>query len=135
MVEDSTRSKEVFEAVQRWWRAWVEKDLRTVKTMVASDYSEISASGRLKTLGARELLDQATQSFKDCSITEWELFDPVTRIFDRVVVCSYVFRIAGTRGDKRFVYEGRATDVLSKKEDVWTLVSHEGTLNTSRLVS
>jgi hypothetical protein len=88
--------------------------------------------GRLKTLGSSQLAELLSCQGDECSITEWELSDPVTRLFEHVIVCSYVFRFSGRRGSRSFTYEGRATDVLSRKGDQWTFVCHEGVLITSR---
>lgn len=123
-----------FETVHRWWRAWIERDMKSVADMAAGDYAERNDMGHLRTLSPARLNEILSCPEGDCVITDWELSDPVTRLFEHVVVCSYVFRFSGRRGNQNFVYEGRATDVLSLKDGRWTVVSHEGVLQGSRLV-
>ena len=125
---------DVFEAVRRWWRAWVEKDLETIERMLSPEYVERGAAGPNQVVGPGELVQQATRYFEECSITKWALDDPVTEVLEHAVICSYRFRISGIRGNRHFVYEGRATDVLTKQEDLWTFVSHDGKLENTRLV-
>ena len=124
--------EEAFEAVRRWWRAWVEKDLETIELMLSPDYLERDPTGNNPFVGPGELIRQATRYCDDCSITEWALDDPVAQELEHTVRCSYRFRISGMRGNRLFVYEGRATDVLTKKEGRWTFVSHDGKLEHSR---
>lgn len=124
-----------FDAVHQWWRAWVDRDERAVQEMASADYLEHTDMGRLKSLGSGRLIEVMSCQGDDCLITEWELSDPVTRRFDHVIVCSYAFRFLGKRGTQSFLYEGRATDVLSRNEDQWVFVSHEGILQGGRLVS
>ncbi len=126
--------EEAFENVRKWWRAWVDKDLGTVKGMLDPDYAELTAMRLLRSMEPMEIgevMKEAGHYARDVSIRDWELFDPVTRLFERTVVCSYGFRIAGERAGHRFAYVGHATDVLVKKDDRWTYVSHRGTLETS----
>ena len=123
-----------FDAVHRWWQAWVERDSRVVQQMAAADYTERNAMGRLHTLGSGRLIEILAQDCADCAITEWELSDPVTRVFEHVIVCSYAFKFMGRRGSQSFMYEGRATDVLSRQGDEWIFVSHEGVLEGGRPV-
>lgn len=123
--------EEAFENVRKWWRAWVEKDLGVVERMLDPCYAELSATKRLRPKGIRDLREEADHYARDVSIRDWELFDPVTRLFEHTVVCSYGFRISGERAGHRFSYVGRATDVLVKKNDHWSYVSHHGTLESS----
>jgi hypothetical protein len=125
---------DAFEAVQRWWRAWIERDSQVLEQMADADYAERNGRGRLQTVGSSRLIEIFSRECAECLITEWELSDPVTRLFEHVVVCSYVFRFSGKRGRQSFSYEGRATDVLSRQGDVWTLVAHEGVLEGGRRV-
>ena len=108
--------------------------MKSVAEMAAGDYSERNDMGHLRTLGPGRLNEILSCPGGDCVITDWELSDPVTRLFEHVVVCSYVFRFSGTRGKRNFLYEGRATDVLSLQKGRWTVVAHEGVLQHSRLV-
>ena len=123
-----------FEAVHRWWRAWIERDSRAVEEMAAAECMERNDRGRLKTLGSGRLIEVLSCQEEDCSITDWELSDPVTRLFEHLIVCSYTFRFSGKRGNQSFMYEGCATVVLSRKDGRWIFVSHEGVLEGGRLV-
>ena len=122
--------QEAFDAVREWWRAWVERDLGTVERMADPGYVEQTGTRRLRPLGPTELIEEATRDATQVAVTEWDVYDPVTRVFERTVSCSYCFRIAGRRGGREFAFSGRATDVLVKKDDRWTYVSHHGTLET-----
>lgn len=123
--------EEAFENVRKWWRAWIEKDLGTLEGMLDPDYVELTATRHLRPMGAGELMEEAGHYTRDVSISSWELFDPVTKLFEHTVVCSYGFRISGERAGRRFTYAGRATDVLVKKDDHWSYVSHQGSLEAS----
>jgi len=123
-----------FEMVHRWWQAWIERDMTRVAEMAAGDYSERNDMGHLRTLGPGRLNELLSCPEGDCVITGWELSEPVTRLFEHVVVCSYVFRFSGRRGTQTFSYEGRATDVLSLQDGRWTIISHEGVLQGGGLV-
>lgn len=120
--------EEVFEAVHRWWRAWAEKDLETIERMLSPEYVERSADAGTRPVGAGELIQQATRYCQECSISTWELDELVAKVLEHAVMCSYRFRISGTRGAHRFVYEGRATDVLTKQQELWILVAHDSKL-------
>lgn len=125
--------EEAFDAVRRWWRAWIEKDVETLNRMVDPEYTEMSETKRLLPMGSKtigELLEEASRYAKDVFITHWEVFDPVTRLFEHTVVCSYCFRLSGERRGRSFTFEGRATDVLAKKDGQWRLVSHNGSLES-----
>ena len=120
--------EEAFETVRRWWRAWVEGDLVTVERMADPDYVELSETRHLRPLGVGQLRGDSGGYAEKVSITAWEVYDPVTKVFERTVSCSYAFRISGERGGRHFSFQGRATDVLAKKNDHWMYVSHYGTL-------
>jgi hypothetical protein len=124
--------EEAFENVRKWWRAWVEKDVATLEQMLDRDYAELTAMRHFRPMGVDELLEEANQQASRVSITHWEVFDPVTRLFESTVVCSYGFRISGERAGRGFAYMGRATDVLTRKDGRWTYVSHHATLEGSR---
>ena len=133
MAEPFDLHEAAFEAVHRWWKAWVERDERVVERMASSDYVERNDMGRLRALDAGRLAEMVSRDCAECAITEWELSDPVTRVFEHVTVCSYAFRFSARRGSRSFTYQGRATDVLSRVGDEWFFVSHEGILETGRL--
>lgn len=116
--------EEAFETVRRWWRAWAERDLPTVQDMLAPDYAELSEMGRFQPLSCAS----PGRPLEDVTITEWEIFDPVTKVFEFTVVCSYCFRISGVRGRKSFAFAGRATDVLSRRDERLCFLSHQRTL-------
>lgn len=118
-----------FQVIHRWWQAWIERDAKVIAEMASADYSERDDMGHLRTLGPGRLKELLSCPEADCVITEWQLSDPVTRLFDNVIVCSYAFRFSGRRRNRSFLYEGRATDVLSWKNDHWTIISHEGVLH------
>jgi hypothetical protein len=124
--------EQALEAVRKWWNAWAERDLETVKGMLDPTYSEQGEIAGIRLPSSREigrLIEEAQQQSADVSITHWEIYDTVTRLFDSTAVCSYAFHISGRRGRRSFTFEGRATDVLSLKEGQWTFVSHRGTLD------
>jgi hypothetical protein len=123
-----------FDAVQRWWRAWIERDTEAVAELAGADYAERDDMGHLRKLSPGRLNELLSSPEGDCVIREWELSDPVTRLFEHVVVCSYVFRFSGRRGRRDFLYEGRATDVLSWKDGRFSVISHEGVLHQGRRV-
>jgi ketosteroid isomerase-like protein len=120
--------EEAFETVRRWWQAWAERDLPTVQEMLAPDYAEISEMGRFQPLSS----PSADRAPEDVTITEWEVFDPVTKVFEFTVVCCYCFRLSGVRGRKSFAFSGRATDVLSRSGERWRFLSHQRTLEPER---
>jgi ketosteroid isomerase-like protein len=120
--------EEAFDAVRKWWRAWVERDLGTVELMTDPDYFELTEAKHVRPLGIAQLLEEASRYAEQIAITDWDVYEPVTKVFERTVSCSYCFRIAGRRGGRRFSFSGRATDVLVKKEDHWAYMSHHGTL-------
>lgn len=127
--------EEAFDTVRRWWRAWIEKDVETLERMVDPEYTELSETKRLLAAGprsVRELLEEARRCTEEVAITDWELFDPVTRLFEHTVVCNYCFRLSGQRRGRSFAFEGRASDVLARKDGQWRLVSHEGSLESRR---
>ena len=121
-----------FETVHRWWKAWVDRDVETIARLADHDYAERDDLGHIRTLGSAGLDDRLSPTDVGCVITEWELYDPVTRLFNNVIVCSYAYRFSGRRGRQTFSFEGRATDVLSWKDGEWTVVSHEGILQGGR---
>jgi ketosteroid isomerase-like protein len=122
--------EEAFDAVRRWWRAWVEGDVGTLERMADPDYVELTEMKQLRPLGVAQLCDEVSRYAGRVSITDWEVYDPATKVFERTVSCSYSFRISGERGGRRFSFRGRATDVLAKKNDRWMYVSHYGTLES-----
>lgn len=115
-------NEEAFEAVRRWWRARIQKDRGTLERMEATEHAELRASGQPPPTG------QAPLPEEEVSITDWDVFEPVTKLFDETVVCSYRFRMSGKRGRRNFTLVGRATDVLSKIGEGWTYLSHHGVL-------
>jgi len=123
--------EEAFEYVRSWWRAWAEKDLSALERMVGPGYSERTATHGTRTYALDQLMEEASRSCEEVSIVSWELTDPVTKLYQRRVVCSYAFRLAGTRGGRPFSFTGRATDVLLLLDEAFSLLSHEGTLETS----
>ena len=124
--------EEAFECVRSWWRAWAEKDLATLARMVGPGYSERTETRRTRSMDVDQLMEEATRCCEEVSITSWELSDPVTKLFQRVVVCSYAFRLTGRRGGRPFAFSGRATDVLSRDDDAFLLVSHHGSLDLAK---
>lgn len=121
-----------FEWIRSWWRAWAEKDLDALARMVGPRYTERDGMKRPRTLGLDELIEEATECCKQVSIASWEITEPVTKLYEHVVVVSYAFRLSGTRGALPFAFQGRATDVLSRTDDAFLLVSHQGTLEATR---
>ena len=107
--------EEVFEVVNRWWRAWIEEDLETASRIEGARGVPMR-SGRPPPQGR-------------ASISRWELSAPVTKLFDEVVVCSYAFRIEGALGRRQYEYFGHATNVLVKRAGHWCIVSHDGTFD------
>lgn len=134
MGETTDLHAAAFEMVQRWWRAWIEGDSNTIAEMAAADYAERDDMGQLRTLSPGRLNELLSCPEGECEIRDWELSDPVTRLFEHVVVCSYAFRFSGRRGRRDFLYEGRATDVLSWERGRWSVISHEGVLRGDNLV-
>lgn len=124
--------EQALDALRKWWRAWVERDLDTVQGMLDPEYSEHGETVKLEpgtSTKIGQLIEEARQQSAEVSITEWEIYDTVTKLFENMVVCCYCFRISGRRGRREFTFAGRATDVLSLKEERWTVVSHHGTLD------
>lgn len=117
---------DAFTAVQSWWRAWVDGDWAALAALTDADFVDLDDRGTLRSLGGRALAEEALRHQDDCRIVEWELTRPLTKRFDDVVVCTYAFRIAGTRGGRAFAYEGWATDFLGRSRDQWIILSHEG---------
>jgi hypothetical protein len=111
--------EEVIEAVRRWWRAWVGKDLGEAEIAPGPFFSEAS-----RLLGSGRAFEE------DVAVTDWDIFDPVTEPLGGMVVVSYCFRISGKRGRRSFEVTGRATNVLSKENDRWTHLFHHGVLES-----
>ena len=103
MGETTDLRAEAFEIIHRWWQAWIERDMKRIAEMTAGDYSERNDMGHLRTLGPGRLNEILSCPEGDCVITDWELSDPVTRLFEHVVVCSYVVCFSGHSGNQTFL--------------------------------
>ena len=125
---DTDLHEEALEIIRRWWQAWIDHDVDAIQKMVDTEYTELGDNGRLKTLAAATLAEEVRRCVSGRSITEWELTDPDTKVFEDNIVCSYAFRITGRQGRHGFVYEGRATDILTRKDGRWIFVLHDGLL-------
>lgn len=124
MSESTDLREEAFNLVRTWWRAWVEGDESTVAAMLHPEFAELNERREFKHLGGR-----TTSGCKEAMcIDSWDIFDPVTKLFPHTIVCTYSFRISGTRAGQPFSLAGYATDVMLKQSGGWFYVSHHGTL-------
>jgi ketosteroid isomerase-like protein len=134
MPRPRSAEDEAFETIEAWWRAWIENDASAIESLTDPGYFELSEARTFQQPGTAPTPEtKATPEYSErIEITSWHIDAPATKAFSGTVVCTYSFFIHGTRNGHPFAYEGFATDVLRRRGNRWTYISHHTTLVVSQ---
>ena len=132
MASAHSPHEDALQTIRDWWRAWSENDLDAIESMTDPDYAELSDTRSFRQIGSEALSDAPSQYRERIEIESWRIDNAVTRAFQDAITCTYSFEIEGRRHGRPFAYEGYATDVLRRRDQRWTYVSHQTTLVASQ---
>ena len=114
---------EVLRAEREWLSAHLRCDVSELERLMAPDYVQIDASGRV--VGREEVL--ASFRSGERKWDEAHSDDHRVRVYGEVAVVVGRWRARGTNAGRAFDYAARYVAVWAQHEGVWRMVSDQAT--------
>ena len=119
MDKESKLIKEVLNVERRWVEAHRNLDLDTISSILADDYRQIQADGRV--IGKDELIQTYNSGNRRWEIAESNDYE--VRLLGSVALLIGRWRGKGDNNGEVFDYTARFLAVYQLNEDKWKLVS------------
>lgn len=113
--------------VERWWRAWQDKNIQTVDQMSLPDYTEFTGSSDRPRVGKESLLEIAEEAFGSVTITDWHIDELSVSVQGDTAVVFYTWSEKVETAEGMRSLRGVASDVLVRRDNKWLYLSHHST--------
>jgi len=116
-------AKELTQIEQKLVKAWLERDSKTVGSILAADWSVIDLTGRVLT--RTQVLQELGSGER--KIESGSIDDLNVRTFGNVAIVTGRSVLAGSYQGTRVSVVQRFTDVFAKRDGRWQIVASQGT--------
>jgi ketosteroid isomerase-like protein len=121
-IAQSNPEKELLDVEDKMTAAYVSKNLEAYLKFIDPSVSAFHASNPYRIDDRQVFQDALTMFYKNTNPSGLYKLQPRVQLYGDTAVVTYHFLETGGEGQRAYAYEGKQTDVFTKKQGKWMLV-------------